>query len=198
MIGLTRARGAAGLTAVALAAAAAAGCGSTVPASAPATTAAKPKPAAPKAAAPKPAKHSEGPAAGVPDTLHCIDVPRVLVRRILSGVLLDGAKLPRVEAVASPDAPGYYFVSSTVAGGGAGARSLATWAASGLADGRHVYSVDAFAAMISRYGDAAEVDPALSIHAKAAYQSRVCAGGPHASRGAPAPASGIGNAPAGD
>lgn len=193
MSAVTRARGIAAVATAALAAATAAGCGSSHASSASAPS--SPGTTQTKAAAPGGAKQQTAPA-GISDTLHCVDVPHALARRILHGVLLDGARLNRVEAVASPKARGYYFVSSTVSGGGASNKSLATWAASGLASADHVYAVDAFAALISTYGDAAEVDPDLNIHERAAYQSRICAGGPHATHGAPAPQSGIGNAPA--
>jgi hypothetical protein len=179
---ITRTAAAVGLAIVVVVAAA---CGGTNKAAAPASSTVKPK----QAAKPKPA-------AQAPDTLHCVDVPRAVTRLILRGVVLDGARLARVEAVASSKAPGYYFISGVVSGGGASPNSLATWATDGLAGLRRVYAVDSFAALISQYGAAQQIDPDLTINASAAYASRVCAGGPHASHGTPAPQSGIGLAPA--
>jgi hypothetical protein len=188
------------LTALAVGTVTAAGCGSSQSSSAPSTPAAttSAKAASPAAQRTKPqaSKVRSARAAVVPDTIHCVDVPHAVTERILRGVLLDGAKLGHVEAVAAPKSPGYYFITSTVSGGGASPHSVATWAANGLAGASNVYSVDAFAALISTYGDATELDSDLNIHERAAYQSRVCAGGPGVSRGAPAPRSGIGNAPA--
>lgn len=178
----------AALAAPALAAAALAGCGgSSSPTAAPPTTtqAASPGSAVKQA--------TKAPAAG---SLKCVSVPEAVVRRIHDRVLLDGARFHRIEAVASPEAPGYYFVSGTVSGGGSRGESIATWATQGLGAHGKVLSVDAFAALISAYGNASEVNIQLNIHKNAAYRSRVCVGGPHASHGVPAPASGIGNAPA--
>jgi hypothetical protein len=182
---ITRIAAVVGLALVVVAAAA---CGGTQKSAAPPSSAAKPKPAA-KAKA----RTTAAPPA---DTLHCVDVPRAVTRFILRGVVLDGARLARVEAVESSRAPGYYFISGVVSGGGASPNSLATFATDGLTGVRRVYAVDSFAALISKYGAAQQIDPDLTINASAAYASRVCAGGPHASHGTPAPQSGIGLAPA--
>jgi hypothetical protein len=166
-----------------------AGCGGASPSSAPAAASSTPKTSAKEAktaanAAPK-AKAA---------SLACITAPTSVSKKILHTVILQGAKLDHVRAVASPDLPGYYFVSSHVSGGGAGPHALATWAERGLDGHGIVYAVDSFAALISLDGNASQVDLALDIHTPGAYKSRVCSYGPGAPHGTPAPpTSGPGN-----
>ena len=126
----------------------------------------------------------------------CLAVTDGLRAKILRNVVLEGASLHHVEAVASPLAVGFYFVSGTVDGSGTH-HKLATWATQRLDGHSPVYSVDAFAALISTYAAATQENPDLSTQSPGSYRSRVCAFGPGATQGVDAPQSGVGNAPAG-
>jgi hypothetical protein len=125
----------------------------------------------------------------------CIGVPSSLRLRILAHTILKGARFTRVAAVAAP-AQGYYYITSEVHGGGAPPHSLATWVTKALDGKGPVYSVDAFAALISTYGASTGKSPYLAIGAPEAYRSRKCVE-PAASRGEAAPASGSSKAAAG-
>jgi hypothetical protein len=155
------------------------------------STSSKSKPAAASSGQAAPAVASAGTRAGKT----CIPVTEGLRHKILGSVVLVGATLHHMEAVASPLVRGYYFVSGTVDGSGTHHR-LATWATADLSGRSPVYAVDSFAALISMYGAATAKNPDLSTRSPGSYRSRVCAAGPKADFGAPAPVSGVGNAPA--
>jgi hypothetical protein len=175
-----------------LALAACGGSSSSSQSSPPTTTAAAP-PTQSKPA--KPAGGQSAPAVPTGAGRRCISVTDGLRHKILTNVVLVGAKLRHVEAVQSPLVPEFYFVSGTVDGSGTHDQ-LATWATTRL-DGRSpVYAVDSFAALISTYAAATQKNPDLSTRSPGSFQSRICSFGPKANVGLDAPPSGVGNAPA--
>lgn len=127
----------------------------------------------------------------------CLEVPAQLAARIEQHVVLDGARLDRLRAVGSHAFPGLYFVSARVRGGGAPQGSLATWATRGLHGRKPIYSIDAFAALISEFGGAKTANPDFSVSLPAAYRSRVCVAGANAPHGVDAPLSETGAGTAG-
>jgi hypothetical protein len=160
-----------------------AGCGSSSNGSAsPPTTTSNAAPAAQK-----PHRHTSAlPAA----RKGCLPVSTQLVARIRRNIVLDGAKLANVRAVASSLDPGLYYVSARVSGGGAPRRAVATWATQSLAGRKPIYALDAFAALVSQFGGGVSANPDYVVSAPGAYRSRVCAGGKGVSKGQTAPASG--------
>jgi hypothetical protein len=165
-----------------LLAAVAAGCGSANTAAPPTTTA---------AAAPAATITAPQPSAGKA----CVPVPAALGERIIAHVILMHAHFDKTKAARATAAPGYYYVSGLVTGGGA-KHLLATWVTHGLEGKHEIYAVDANAALISQYGASTGASLELTVDAPGSFRSRTCVAGPKASPGSPAPSSG-GGAPAG-
>jgi hypothetical protein len=125
----------------------------------------------------------------------CLTVPEALDQAILRHVVLAGAKFVKVRAAKATSAPGYYYVTGSMAGAGA-SHLLATWATRDLGGRKPIYAVDSNAALISAYGASTGLSLDLGITAPGALHSRTCVAGKSATAGLPAPAGGHG-APAG-
>lgn len=122
----------------------------------------------------------------------CLVVSDGLVSRIQSHVVLEGGHLRHVRAVASPEVPGLYFISAHVVGGGAGKKMVATWASQSLKGDQRILAVDDSAALVSTFGSIYSSSITAGIKTAGAFKSRVCAFGPGAPHGGPAPPSGVG------
>ena len=125
----------------------------------------------------------------------CAAVPAALDRAILNGIILADARFVKVRATPAATSPRYYFVTATVAGSGTKGL-LATWVTRDIGGHKTIYSVDANAALISKWGASTGVSLDLGVDAPASFRSRVCVAGKRATTGVPAPPAG-GGAPAG-